>query len=354
MTFSLDSPARKIVEIGDTLSEQVTRKLHESVDFAKRHEPELLAAGLVIVASTAIACKTGAITKLLDALSPALGKVAGEEIAGDATKFSAGALKETNAGFLKNVNDFVFDLDHTLVPTNDAYAVHEAELTRQLVKHTGLSEPFVSAAVKETAGKMNIPLVADHLELIKPIQDLYPGINLNEHFPDIAPAVRQAYRATLKPHPDVVKLFDYLHSQGKSIHIFTDSPASSGLDRVDASGLGKYVTNVFTGARDPLEANLLPAQMTDETLLKRLVELKADRPKLDGSGYRDITRMLKLDPQNALMTGDTNLLDVAQAKQAGMRTAQANWFRQNEQTYAIPDLTLESPEQLRELVELNK
>jgi FMN phosphatase YigB (HAD superfamily) len=94
--------------------------------------------------------------------------------------------------------------------------------------------------------------------------------------------------------------------------------------------------------------------MTDETLLKRLVELKADRPKLDGSGYRDITRMLKLDPQNALMTGDTNLLDVAQAKQAGMRTAQANWFRQNEQTYAIPDLTLESPEQLRELVELNK
>jgi len=70
------------------------------------------------------------------------------------------------------------------------------------------------------------------------------------------------------------------------------------------------------------------------------------------AGFRSI--MVQHNFQNALMTGDTNLLDVAQAKQAGMRTAQANWFRQNEQTYAIPDLTLESPEQLRELVELNK
>jgi FMN phosphatase YigB (HAD superfamily) len=291
---------------------------------------------------------------LLTALSPTLEKGAGEVIVADATKLAGEKPNEINAGFLKNVNNFVFDLDHTLVPTNDAYAVHEAELTRQLVKYTGLSEPFVAAAVKETAGKMNIPLVADHLEMIKPIQDLYPGVNLNKHFPEIAPAVRQAYRDSLKPHPDVVKLFDYLHSEGKTIHIFTDSPASSGLDRLDASGLGKYVTNIFTGAKDPLEADLLPAQMTDGTLLNKLVELQADRPKVDGSGYRDITRMLNLDPKNALMTGDTNLLDVAQAKQAGMRTAQANWFRHNGQAYAIPDLTLESPEQLRKLVELNK
>jgi FMN phosphatase YigB (HAD superfamily) len=354
MTFSIDAPARKPVEKEETLSEQISQKLHDSVDFAKRHETAMLTAGVVIAATSAIVFKTGAITKLLTAFAPAVEKCTGEVIVGDATQLAGEPLKEVNAGFLKNVHDFVFDLDHTLIPTNDAYAVHEAELTKQLVKHTGLSEPFVSAAVKETAGKMNIPLVADHLEMIQPIQELYPGVNLNERFPEIAPAVRKAYHSALKPHKDVVKLFDYLHSQGKAIHIFTDSPAASGLDRVDASELGKYVTHVFTGAKSPLEADLVPAQMSDRSLLQKLVELKAERPKLDGSGYRDITRMLKLYPSKALMTGDTNLLDVAQARQAGMRTAQANWFRQNEQAYAIPDLTLDSPEVLRKLVELNK
>ncbi len=259
------------------------------------------------------------------------------------------ALLGENGHALKGVNTMIFDLDRTLVPSGDAYAAHNLELTKQLVQHTGLSQDFVAQALSQTTSELKTPLIEDRLDLIKPIQDLYPGVNLNERFPDIAPAVKEAYTAALKPSPDVVKMLDAAQSNGYQLHVFTASPPTTTAEKLDASGLSKYFDNVYTGAAENPIRRRTRVVATEASTRSKIIELMGKSPKADDAGYRQILDHLNAKPESVLMTGDTNALDIAPAQQAGMHTAQANWIHHDPIHLAIPDLTLESPADLQKL-----
>jgi phosphoglycolate phosphatase-like HAD superfamily hydrolase len=352
MSQSSESQLNRSAPREHSFASEVTNRLYESVDFAKHHERELVAAGVIVLGAAAIITHAGALAKLLS-----LGKSAltdGVAIGTDMNEVSALKREVFNAkraSFLPGVRDYVFDLDQTLVPTNDAYAVHQKTLIDQLAKHTGLDHEFVKTSVQDTEARVGMPLFANRLEAIKPIQDRFPGVDLNAKFPDIAPTVREAYRAALKPRQDTIDLLEHLSAAGKRMHVFTDSPSGSAMERVDASGLGKYFTNVFTGARDTFEDAPRPFELSESQLANKLVELTAERPKLDPHGYKSVLEHLDADGAHTLMTGDTNLLDVANAQKAGFRTAQALWYRQKPLDHALPDLILDSPASLQELVE---
>jgi phosphoglycolate phosphatase-like HAD superfamily hydrolase len=366
MAEGLDSWTKPFTEMESSLSDSAGKLLQDSVNFARDHEAALITAGIVVAGTIAVV-KTGSAGDLLSMLKPAaasgadvLSKDATEALSqGTANVLSSDAVIPKaapelanlaklgeNADVLKGVNTFVFDLDRTLVPSGDAYAAHGEELTNQLVQHTGLSRDFVASAVDNTTRQLNSRLIEDRLDLIKPIQDLYPGVNLNEKFPDIAPAVKSAYTAALKPRPEVVDLLDTLKSQGKQLHVFTGSGPTTTAEKLDASGLSKYFDQVFTGGKDPIEDSR--AVLTDATTRSKIVELTT-YPKVGDAGYRQIINHLNVEPQTVLMTGDTNALDIAPAQQVGMRTAQANWIHHDTTTVAIPDLTLETPADLQHL-----
>jgi FMN phosphatase YigB (HAD superfamily) len=194
-------------------------------------------------------------------------------------------------------------------------------------------------------------LIEDRLDLIKPIQDLYPGVNLNERFPDIAPAVKEAYTSALKPSPDVVKMLDAAQAKGMQLHVFTASPPTTTAEKLDASGLSKYFDNVYTGAaQNPIEDSRVVA--TESSTRSKIIELMKS-PKADDAGYRQILEHLNAKPESVMMTGDSNALDIAPAQQAGMHTAQANWIHHDLTHLAIPDLTLETPGDLQKLMAAN-
>lgn len=333
-----------------SLSDRTGQVLHDSVDFAQHHEAALITAGVVVLGTVAFV-KEGGVGKLLDLVGPAE-DAAAKLLPKAAPELSGMARIGEDGGFLKGIDNYVFDLDRTLVPTGEAYKAQFSELTKQLVKHTGLDEDFVSDAIQQTSKRIGSPLFADRLDLVKPIQDLYPGVNLNERFPDIAPTVRTAYHAALQPSQDVVDLLDSLTAQGKPLHVFTASPPATAAEKLDASGLSKYFQTVFTGASHPIEDGPGRELLSEASTRSKIVEL-TKLPKANQSGYRQILSYLHVDPESTLMTGDSNALDIAPAKQIGMRTAQANWIHHDVTGYAIPDLTLETPGQLQKLVEQN-
>ena len=369
MGGAFDGVTKRIGQAETFVQDEASKALHESVDFAEHHKA-LIATGIAVIGTAAVIYKMGGVSELLKLMKPsaelssdlpstvkeasALLSKGGPEAAGLVPKVAPELAKALpKADFLRGVNDYFFDLDRTLVPTGDAYRAEYAELTNQIVKKTGLDPEFVSTSLRQSSRQLGTQALADRLDLVKPIQDLYPGVNLNERFPDIAPAAQKAYLAALKPRADVVDLLESLDSQGKNLHVFTASPPSSAIERLDASGLSKYFKNVFTAAKHPIEDAPGSTLLRDSPTRAKVTELM-ENPKSNELGYKAILDHLKLDPKATLMTGDSNFLDIAGAQKAGMHTAQANWLRQDVTTYALPDLTLETPGDLKTLAQVYK
>ena len=296
-----------------------------------KHKAELAAAGLVILGTAALITKTTGLIRLGEEVKAATSAL-------DATASVEALPSEANSTreLFDHVQHYFFDLDRTFFDTDEAYAAHERELTGQLVKHTGLTESFVHDAVKQTQDRLHSHFFAGNLEEIQPIQKLYPGVNLNAKFPEIAPAVQKAYYKALEPPEEAVKSLEDLHSQGKSVYAFTAGSPAHTIDKLRGSGLTDAFDKVFTSTKHPFEDRPGTSLTAGSAMQDKLVEVMK-HPKDTSDGYKWIVDYLHINPAEGMMTGDDPLADVMHAKEAGLRGTLATWFRNKPLSSVLPD-----------------
>ncbi len=309
-----------------------------------KHKAELAAAGIVVLGTAAVITHSTGLLKLGEELKFASSSLDGKAAIGSLSSESAGAREVFGP-----IQHYLFDLDRTFFDTDKAYAAHEHELTKQLVIHTGLPESFVSDAVLKTQERLHSHFFAGHLEEIQPLQQLYPGVNLNEKFPAIEPAVKKAYYDALQPPEDAVKLLDNLHKQGKSVYAFTAGSPAHTIDKLRGSGLSNVFDKVFTSEKHPFEDAAGSGLAGNNTIQDRLVEVST-HPKDSSAGYKWIVDYLHMDPAEGMMTGDDPLADVAHAKEAGLSGTLATWFRDKPVGSILPDFIAHTPLELQQAI----
>lgn len=352
MAFELETPsnvenAAQPAWLGRAVSDAYTvpaaKELTDAAssvgEFAKDHWKELTGVGLTVIAGTAfvVGRKYG--------LGPLAGLLKGGETAAAAEK---GVLAEGALARLKNVDDFVFDMDRTLVDHQGAMAVLERTMTDGLTRSSGLSRQFISESLTETAKRLDSPYFWNRLDEIRPLQAHFPGVNLNQRFADVAVASKQAYYDALKAKPETVELLDLLRSQGKGVHVFTAGTPTRALEKLTGAGLVNKVDRIYTSGVNAFEDSGAAGLLTKKDGAGRLFDLSKTAKK-DGSGYEIIARDLKKDGSRMAMTGDHPIEDVANAKAHNYFTALATWYRR-EKAVIAPDLELTSPSQFTTLL----
>jgi phosphoglycolate phosphatase-like HAD superfamily hydrolase len=309
-------------------------------NFAKDHWKEITGVGVAVVAGTAFVVGRryglGGLTTLLKG---------GDEAAAFGKNFGA---SQGAVARLKNVDHFVFDMDRTLVDHDGALKVLQSTMTDGLAKSSGLSREFVSDALAETTRRLDSPYFFNRLDKIQPLQDKFPGIDLNRQFADVAASSKQAYHDALKAKPETVELLDLLRSQGKGVHVFTAGTPTRALEKLQGAGLLNRVDRIYTSGANAFEDSGAAGLMTSANSPVKLFALP-EAAKKSGSGYEFIANDLKTRGSRMAMTGDHPVEDVANAKAHDYVTAIANWYRQAK-LVAQPDLELASPSQFTSLL----
>jgi FMN phosphatase YigB (HAD superfamily) len=173
---------------------------------------------------------------------------------------------------------------------------------------------------------------------------VHPGQDLNALYAPSVERVQAAYRAALRPREDVVKMLDEVKQTGRPVMMYTDGGPAHTVEKLEASGLGKYFDTVYTGADHPFE-DIASAQTKSSSIWDKL-ETVGENPKSTTSGFEQIIARRNLNPSRTLMTGDHALEDVTRAKQVGMRSALARYYSNSFTSLpsgVTPDLVLNSP-----------
>lgn len=308
-------------------------------DFAKDHWKELTGVGLTVIAGTAfvVGRKYG--------LSGLAGLLKGGETAAVAER---GVLAEGALARLKQVDDFVFDMDRTMVDHQGAMKVLETTMTDGLTKASGLSREFISDSIKETAKRLESPYFWNRLDEIRPLQAQFPGVNLNHKFADVATSSKQAYYDALKAKPETVELLDLLRDQGKRVHVFTAGTPTRALEKLTGAGLINKFDRIYTSGVNAFEDSGAAGLLTAKDSPVKLFSLP-NTAKADGSGYAFIARDLQTSGRRMAMTGDHPIEDIANAKSHDYFTALATWYRK-EKAVIAPDIELTTPSQFTNLL----
>ena len=309
-------------------------------EFAQEHWKEIAGVGLTVLAGTAIVAGRkygfGALTSLLKGGEAAVGL---EE---------SGALAEGTLGRLRNVDHFLFDMDRTLVDHDGALKALQTTMTDGLTKSSGLSREFISDALKQTTTRLDSPYFFNRLDEIKPLQEHFPGVDLNQRFADVAASSKQAYHDALKAKPETVELLDYIRSQGKGVHVFTASNPARALEKLNGAGLLNHVDSIYVAGANAFEDSGAAGLMSKQSFSGKLFALP-NTAKADSSGYAFIANDLRTNGSRLAMTGDHAVEDIANAKAHNYFTAQANWYRQMPEV-VTPDLRFTSPRQFTSLL----
>lgn len=308
-------------------------------EFAKDHWKEIAGVGLTVIAGTAfvIGRKYG--------LGPLAGMLKGGETAAAIEK---GAMVEGAVARLKQVDNFVFDMDRTLVDHQGAMKALETTMTDGLARSSGLSREFISDSLKETAKRLDSPYFWNRLDEIRPLQAHFPGVNLNQRFADVAVTSKQAYYDALKANPETVELLDLIRSQGKGVHVFTAGTPTRALEKLTGAGLVNKVDRIYTSGVNAFEDSGAAGLLTAKDSPVKLAALPKTA-KADGTGYEFIARDLQTNGKRIAMTGDHPIEDIANAKAQNYFTALATWYRK-EKAVIAPDLELTAPSQFTHLL----
>ena len=309
-------------------------------EFAQDHWKELAGVGLTVLAGTAfVAGRRYGVGPLANLLK------GGEAVVGieKGVVISEGAVAR-----LRNVDHFVFDMDRTLVNHDGALKALQTTMTDGLTKSSGLSREFVADALKQTTKRLDSPYFWNRLDEIKPLQEHFPGVNLNHRFADVAASSRQAYQDALKAKPETVELLDLIRSQGKGVHVFTAGTPSRALEKLNGAGLLDRVDRIYTAGANAFEDSGAAGLMTKQAWSGKLFALPSTA-KADASGYAFISQDLRTKGSRLAMTGDHAVEDIVNAKAHNYFTAKANWYRQTPET-ATPDLRLTTPSQFTSLL----
>lgn len=315
------------------------------LDFAKRNWKEIAGIG-VIAAGTAFIAYGGA--SKLELLGSLFSR--GETAAVTADRIgAAGELSKDVVSRLANVDHFVFDMDRTLLDHDAALKALQSTMTDGLVARSGLSREFIANALEDTTKRLDSPYFWNRLDEIKPLQEAFPGVNLNEHFADVAAQSKTAFYDALKAKPETVELLSYLKDQGKSVHVFTAGNPARALEKLTGSGLINHVDNIYTSGINAFEDSQASGLLTREGTGANLISLP-DRAKGTGDGYQMILDHLKSGARKVAMTGDHPIEDVAHSKALGIFASQAKWYRSVPAESVLPDLELTSPGQFTDIL----
>ena len=195
-------------------------------------------------------------------------------------------------------------------------------MTDELVRYTGLSREFVSDALAQTTKRLDSPYFWNRLDEIKPLQEQFPGVNLNERFADVSKTAKAAYYDALKAKPETVEMLQSLRSQGKSVHVFTAGSPARALEKLQGAGLLDHLDSIYTSGLNAFEDTATSGMLTKETTAAKIISLPATA-KSDGTGYQTILEHLAAPGNRVAMTGDHPIEDVAHAKSLGLFTAKA-------------------------------
>ena len=196
--------------------------------------------------------------------------------------------RERRAG----VNTILFDIDNTLFPTSEFASIARENAIRAMVR-VGL----------DYSEKELMQLL---MKVVK-----FKGSNYNGHFNEMCnilgipkrettryvSAAIGAYHDTksaIQPYPDVPKTILNLRLRGYSIHVATDGKSIKQWDKLIRIGVVDLFDSVFTS----------------EDL----------RVKKSEVFYTKICSRLKKSPNECVMIGDREDMDIIPAKKAGMKT----------------------------------
>jgi len=321
-------------------------KAHSIADFGKKNWQEIAGVGVVLGAGAVLIAsglRLGAFGEFLKG---------GESVAATTERLAEGS--GTAQGLLdrlRGVDHFVFDMDRTLVDHDKSLAVLKQTMTDGLVAHTGLSNEFITDALAQTAKRLDSPYFWNRLDEIRPLQAQFPGVDLNERFAAVSKSAKAAYYDALKAKPETVDLLKYLRSQGKSVHVFTAGSPARALEKLQGAGLLDHIDNIYTSGINAFEDTPTSGMLTRETTSSRVIPL-AKSAKEFGSGYQTILDHLSTNADRVAMTGDHPIEDVAHAKELGIFTSQAKWYRSVPAENVLPDLELTSPSQLTDILKV--
>ncbi len=316
-----------------------------AINFVKDNWKEIAGVGVITAAGALIIAShgsgLGSLTRLLKG---------GESAAAVAEAGTIGSEISPNLlSRLKSVDHYVFDMDRTLVDHDRALAALTSTMTDDLVHHTGLSREFIGDALADTTKRLKSPYFWNRLDEIRPLQEQFPGVNLNERFAAVSRNSHAAFYDALKANPETTELLTYLKEQGKSVHVFTAGSPARALEKLTGAGLIDKVDNIYTSGLNAFEDSARSGMLTQETTTAKIIALPAGA-KTTGSGYPLILENLAAKPQSIAMTGDHVVEDVANAQALGMFGSQAKWYRAMPKAGVLPDLELSSPAQLTDIV----
>ncbi len=309
-------------------------------EFAQDHWKELAGVGLTVIAGTAFVAGrrygVGPLASLLKGGEAAVGVEKG-------VVMSEGAIAR-----LRNVDHFVFDMDRTLVDHSGALKALQTTMSNGLTRSSGLSREFVDDALAQTTKRLDSPYFWNRLDEIKPLQEHFPGVNLNTRFADVAASSKQAYYEALKAKPETIEMLETIRSQGKGVHVFTAGNPTRALEKLNGAGLLGRVDRIYTAGANAFEDSGAAGLMTKQSWSGKLFALPSSA-KADASGYAFISQDLRTKGSRLAMTGDHAVEDIVNAKAHNYFTAKANWYRQMPEV-ATPDLRLTTPSQFTSLL----
>lgn len=311
-----------------------------ALDFAKNNWKEIAGVGAIVGTGAVLIASRGSRLDVLGRLVKSTDAGVGEDLA----KLAPDTLRR-----LKGVDHFVFDLDRTLVDHDGALSALTRTMRDELVRHSGLSDDFVTSALMQTTKRLDSPYFWNRLDQIQPLQEKFPGVNLNERFAAVTKASGEAYYAALKAKPETVELLQTLREQGKSVHVFTASSQARALEKLHGSGLIGHVDNVYASGLNAFEDTAASGLHTAQNTTVRVFTLP-DRAKGEGTGYQMILDHLATDARRVAMTGDHAVEDVAHAQRLGIFASRARWYKDSPAEKVLPDLELTDPSELAKIV----
>lgn len=213
--------------------------VRKAADFVKTNKKELEAAGVVICGAAAFVGlnKVGTFEKTAALLTAALkheplASISRRAVLGD-------GLLAGRAAVLRNVHTYIFDLDRTLIDTDKAFKDYSDTMHSELARATGLDPAFLHTAMKSTEARLHSLFFARRLDLIQPLQEKFPGVDLNSQFAAVATKSEAVYRLALQPSAETNELLDTLTQSGKRLILFTGGSPMHTAEKLDATGLGK-------------------------------------------------------------------------------------------------------------------
>jgi len=255
---------------------------------------------------------------------------------------------------LEKIDTLIFDFDRTLIDTDGATQAYQTAMLNALVDTTGMPRELLADGIAKAQAEKQTVWIARRLDQIPPLREKY-GDNVNQTLAHVTETAYKAFHDAVQPTPDIIEMLDSARATGKRMVMNTAGAPAHTIEKLEATGLGKYFDHIFVSRPHPFEDRPDSNLHLESPEWSSKIIVMPPGGKHTPDGYTFILQKLGLIPERAVATGDHIKEDVAYAQDRGLYGILATYIKNEPDASVIPDLVIDHPVELtRRLVKVAK